>query len=105
MRYLAADEQRGPDVRFWEITVDLTISDFRVLGIAEARPKTYELGPIDSLTTIVSFPGIYLISGWFMGSHRTREGNARRPPSFIYARIPLGVPLARFLALEGEGIT
>ena len=28
-----------------------------------------KLGAIDSLTTLASFPGIYLISGWFVGNH------------------------------------
>ena len=46
--------------------------------------------PVIGRDCLISGP--YLISGRFMGSHRTREGNARRPPSLIYGGIPLGVP-------------
>jgi len=62
-------------------------------GLFAARPKTYEFRLPTFLTGIASFQDAYLISGWFMGSHRTRERTARRPPSFKYvAGIPLGVP-------------
>jgi hypothetical protein len=57
-----------------------------------ARPKMYEFRLPTLLTGIASFQDPYLISGWFMGSQWTRKGNARLPPSLIYARIPLGVP-------------
>jgi hypothetical protein len=67
--------------------------------------KTYEFRLPTFLTGIASFQDPYLISGWFMGSHRAREGNARRPPSLICAGMPLGVPGVRFLALEAEGTT
>src|SRR5437773_4472864 len=52
----------------------------------------YEFRLPTFLTGIASFQDPYLISGWFMGIHRTREGNARRPQSLIYAGIQLGVP-------------
>src|ERR1700675_2556986 len=45
----------------------------------------YEFRLPTFLSGIASFQDLYLISGWFMGSHWTREGNARRPPSLIYA--------------------
>jgi hypothetical protein len=61
-------------------------------GLFPARPKTYEFRLPTFLTGIVSFQCPYLICEWFMGSHRAREGNARSPPSLIYAGIPLGFP-------------
>jgi hypothetical protein len=57
-----------------------------------ACPKVYEFRLPTFLTGIVSFQCPYLICEWFMGSHRAREGNARSPPSLIYAGIPLGFP-------------
>jgi len=50
-----------------------------------ACPKTYEFRLPTFLSGIASFQDPYLINGWFMGNHWTREGNARRPPSLIYA--------------------
>jgi hypothetical protein len=61
-------------------------------GLFLACPKTYEFRLPTFLAGIASFQDPCLISGWFMGNHWTREGNARRPPSLIYAGIPLGVP-------------
>jgi len=55
-------------------------------------PKTYEFRLPTLLTGIASFQDPYLISVWFMGSHWTREGNARRPPALTYAGIPLELP-------------
>jgi hypothetical protein len=54
-----------------------------------ACPKMYEFRFADVSNRNCLISGPYLISGWFMGSHRTREGNARRPPSLIYAGIPV----------------
>jgi hypothetical protein len=61
-------------------------------GLFPACPKIYEFRLPTFLIGIASFQDPYLIGGWFMGSHRTREGNARRPPSLTYVGTPLGVP-------------
>jgi glycosyltransferase involved in cell wall biosynthesis len=55
-------------------------------GLFAASPKRYEFRLPTFLTGIASFQDAYLISGWFMGSHRIREGNARRPPSEFHGR-------------------
>jgi hypothetical protein len=44
-----------------------------VHGLFLASPKTYEFRLPTFLTGIASFQAPYLISGWFMGSHRARE--------------------------------
>jgi hypothetical protein len=54
-------------------------------GLFLACPKVYEFRLQTFLSGIASFKDPYLISGWFMGSHWIREGNARRPPSLVYA--------------------
>jgi hypothetical protein len=55
------------------------------------------------LTRIASFQDPYLISGWFMGSHRAREGNAGGPPSLICEGTPLGVPRGEIPAPMEDG--
>jgi hypothetical protein len=51
----------------WSSTPDRESSSHRFC------PKTYEFRLPTFLTGIASFQDPYLISGWFMGSHRTRE--------------------------------
>jgi hypothetical protein len=57
-----------------KITNEKGISKELHSGLFLACPKTYEFRLATFLTGIVSFQDPYLISGWFMGSHRTREG-------------------------------
>jgi hypothetical protein len=73
-----------------QITKETGISKELHSGLFLAFPKTYEFRfpNVSIRNCLIAGPLLdhpYLISGWFMGSHWTREGNARRPPSLIYA--------------------
>ena len=68
-----------------QITKETGISKELHSGLFLAFPKTYEFRFPTFPSGIASLQDPYLISGRFMGSHWTREGNARRPPSLIYA--------------------
>jgi hypothetical protein len=76
-------------LRFWGggsgprkgIGDDSRISTRRIDSRGLTCPKTYELDAIESLTTIASLLGIYLISGWFVGNHLSRIRQVCQEPT------------------------
>jgi hypothetical protein len=56
-----------------EITKETGINKGTAQRTVSSLPKNVSISFADVLTGTASFQDPYLISGWFMGSHRTRE--------------------------------